>query len=256
MCQSVEGMTPEATPTPDVEFHDEDYPYGYFDKHQRTETMLSDEVRPEVGPGDLVTKLDSLDDFFDEPSSPQTDEDGRSSRTITEFSPDSFEAGTQLYDEQILPILHQASNNTSFQNGFADRSPTMSREGSTVAMNPAAFSLGAQPRPTLHSRSITSPSAPAGFQNQIGGDLGSDDGYMSGGFSDADDDNQNAGHMDRAFFLENMINQPGPTQHPAPGLRRLTSRSRDERYRERPPPGARVPNNLFPRNPAHYGDML
>ncbi|TWU76662.1 Cell morphoproteinsis protein PAG1 [Metarhizium rileyi] len=188
MCQSTEGSSTEATPTAEVEFHEDDFPYDYFDSAERTETMLSDDGRVEVPAGDLVTKLDSLDDFFDEPSSPTTDDDGRSSRTVTEFSPESFESGTELYDEQILPILHEASSTTAFQNGFVDRPMGITRDLAANTMNPGAFTAGMSSRPTLHSRSITSPSAPASYQPHITGEIGSDDEYLSGGFSDADDE--------------------------------------------------------------------
>ncbi len=123
MCQSDEGVVAQAAMTPEVEFHTDDFPYGYFPgSSDRADTMMSDDGRVDVPMGDLFSKLDSLDDFFDDLStSPPSD--GRSSRTVTEFSPDTFESDAQLYDEQILPILHQASNNStmSFQNGFADR---------------------------------------------------------------------------------------------------------------------------------------
>ncbi|KAK3936375.1 cell morphogenesis N-terminal-domain-containing protein [Diplogelasinospora grovesii] len=234
MCQSAEGgVVAEATPTPGVEFHADEYAYGYFPNaiSDRADTMMSDDVglrgiddRMPLA-GDLVSKLDSLDDFFDDLStgSPPLS-DGRSSRTITEFSPDAFESGAQLYDEQILPILHQASSSNSnitslsFQNGFADRPPMliMPREPLALsnAMNPGAFSVVASSsnanvpllgRPGLHARSITSPSAPASYHQpgqsigQIGEFPASDDEYggtmnedvamfSDGVFSDGDDD--------------------------------------------------------------------
>lgn len=256
-CQGSEGTLPEANPTPEVEFHADDFPYGYFGASERTETMMSDEGRGDVHVGDLVTKLDSLDDFFDEPSSPTTDDDRRSSRTITEFTPESFESGAELYDEQILPILHEASNNTSFQNGFADRSPVLSREVSSNTMNPGAFSAMGPPsmRPGLHSRSITSPSAPASYQPQIG-ELASDDEYV-GGFSDADDERPNTGHTESAFSLESMINPP--VRRPQSRMRRVAqSRSRDERSREKAPPqpATRLANTILPPNLTNTGDML
>ncbi|KAI5463763.1 cell morphogenesis N-terminal-domain-containing protein [Mariannaea sp. PMI_226] len=253
-----EDMAPEPGPTPEVEFHTDDFMYGYFGASGRTDTMLSDEGRGEVHAGDLVTKLDSLDDFFDEPSSPNTDEDGRSSRTITEFTPESFESGAELYDEQILPILHEASNATSFQNGFADRSPAMSREASSNTMTPAAFNAinPRLARPNLHSRSITSPSAPASYQPQMA-DLASDDEYV-GGFSDADDERPNTGHTEGAFFLENMISN-SPMRRQTSKLRRFAqSKSHDERTSRRPPPQAatRIGNNILPPNLPNSGDML
>ncbi|KAJ4139044.1 Cell morphogenesis protein PAG1 [Fusarium oxysporum] len=220
--------------------------------------MLSDEGRGDVHSGDLATKLDSLDDFFEEPSSPTTDDDGRSSRTITEYTPESFETGAELYDEQILPILHEASNNTSFQNGFSDRSPGLSREVSSNTMNPGAFSVVIPTvRPGLHSRSITSPSAPASYQPQMG-DIVSDDEYV-GGFSDADDERPGTGHTESAFYLENMIKPV--TRRPQSRMRRgPSSRSRDERSREKPPPqpASRLANSIFPPGMQDHaeGDML
>ncbi|KAM0200899.1 hypothetical protein ACHAPA_010041 [Fusarium lateritium] len=263
-CQGSEGMLTETSPTPDVEFHADDFPYNYFGAPERTETMLSDEGRGDHS-GDLAFKLDSLDDFFEEPSSPTTDDDGRSSRTITEYTPESFETGAELYDEQILPILHEASNNTSFQNGFAERSPgiispgiippgIMSRETSSNTMNPGAFSVVTPAmRPGLHARSITSPSAPASYQPQIG-EIVSDDEYV-GGFSDADDERPGTGHTESAFYLENMIKPT--TRRPQSRLRRgPSSRSRDERSREKAPPqpASRLANSIFPPGMQEHGE--
>lgn len=202
MCQGAEGSMPvEATPTPEVEFHTDEFPYGYFQTSERTETMMSDDARGEGGAGDLFSKLDSLDDFFDDlPQSPPSD--GRSSRTITEYTPDTFESGS-LYDEQVLPILSMAGNGTNtFQNGFADR-PAAGREGNGNTMNPGAFA-SASSRPGLHSRSVTSPSAPASYQPHFA----SDDDLHEDVFSDMEDNGSMAGYNDSSFFLENMVKRP------------------------------------------------
>lgn len=212
MCQSEGGVAVEPAPTP--EFHADEFPYGYFPS-DRTDTMMSDEGRNDSA-GDLVSKLDSLDDFFDDlPQSPPSD--GRSSRTITEYTPDSFESGS-LYDDQVLPILSMAGNSstTSFQNGFADR-PTITREvpGPTAnTMNPGAFA-----RPGLHSRSVTSPSAPASYQPHFG----SDDELPEDVFSDVEDNigGSVAGNLDSSFLLETMIRRP-PPQHSRSRVRGLT----------------------------------
>ncbi|EQL01333.1 hypothetical protein G6O67_000600 [Ophiocordyceps sinensis] len=242
MCQSTEGSITEVTPTPDVEFHTDDFPYDYYDVPDRTETMLSDEGRVEASAGDLVTKLDSLDDFFDEPSSPHTDDDGRSSRTITEFTPESYESGTELYDEHILPILHEASNNTSFQNGFADRPIMTPRDVASNTMNPGAFTMAMPARPGLHSRSVTSPSTPASYQLHTVADVASDEEYLSAGFSDLEDERADARHVDGAFFLESKIKET--RQSPYSGARRFMSRSRDEVQRDKTgnPGTPRMPN--------------
>jgi hypothetical protein len=243
--------------TPEVEFHPDDFPYGYFTgPPDRADTMLSDDGRVDVPIGDLFSKLDSLDDFFDDLStSPPSD--GRSSRTVTEFSPDTFESGAQLYDEQILPILHQASNNsnTSFQNGFADRPILMPREGggggpANNTMNPGAFNVGISGapsssaastltlttsitppnRPGLHARSVTSPSAPASYHPQLApGELTSDDEFPEDVFSDGDDERPGTANGEGAggsFFLENVIRPL--TQGTRSRMRRMTGgRSRD-----------------------------
>ena len=264
MCQGSEGAEPEPTPTPEVEFHADEFPYGYFPDAERADTMMSDGMRGEGHIGDLVSKLDSLDDFFDDPStSPPSD--GRSSRTITEFAPDTFESGAQLYDEQILPILHQASTNTSFQNGFVDRPPMISREGSSNEMNPGAFSVGSPPgaasRPPLHSRSVTSPSAPSSYHPQMD-EFMTDDEYGEDVFSDGEDDRPqgaNGGGGDSSFFLENMLRPLA--QSTRSRMRRLTgSRSKDERLPISPPAQQvpRVPNTFFspPRSQPSQGDMV
>ncbi|KAM7189704.1 cell morphogenesis protein PAG1 [Naviculisporaceae sp. PSN 640] len=252
MCQSAEGAVIEAAPTPEVEFHADEFPYGYFPASDRADTMMSDDVRVDAPMGDLVSKLDSLDDFFDDLStSPPSD--GRSSRTVTEFSPDTFESSSQLYDEQILPILHQASTNTSFQNGFLDRPPA-SREPQNT-MTPGAFNIGLGPsppsintaaRPGLHARSVTSPSAPASYHAQFG-ELTSDDEFTEDLFSDGDDERPSTGHGERggdgSFFLENMIRPFA--QSTRSRMRRMTgSRSRDESSRNNPlsPQVPKVPN--------------
>jgi len=261
MCQSVEGgVATDATPTPEVEFHaDDEFAYGYFPVPDRTETMMSDDMRAESTTGDLVTKLDSLDDFFDDLStSPPSD--GRSSRTVTEYDPDSFTSSVQLYDDQILPILHQAQSTSSFQNGFSDNRPTTATSQTpqtSNAMTPGAFTA-AQPssRPPLHSRSITSPSTPASSNNPHLGDMTSDDEFADDVFSDADDERPNTGGGEGSFFLENMIRPL--TNSTRTGMRRFgTSSTRKgdlDRQRElfrAPPPTQSLPKlptgtNLFP----------
>ncbi|KAI6785179.1 Cell morphogenesis protein-like protein [Emericellopsis cladophorae] len=187
MCQGAEGTPPEATPTAGLEFETDDFQYSYWDasNESRTATMLSDGGRDEGPISDLVTKLDSLDEFFDEPPSPTTDDDRESSRTLTELTPESFESGAQLYDEHILPILREATvNNTAFQNGFADRTHVNAN-----TMTPGAFSATVVPaaRPALHNRSITSPSMPASQQMSVA-EVMSDDEHLSGELSDGDDE--------------------------------------------------------------------
>ncbi|KAG5929510.1 hypothetical protein E4U42_005655 [Claviceps africana] len=247
MCQSTEGSSMEATPTTGVEFHEDDFPYGYFDGAERADTMFSDDGRADGLVGDLVTKLDSLDDFFDEAPSPTTDDDGRSSRTVTEFSPESFDTATELYDEQILPILHEASSTNAFQNGFVDRPMGMSRDMAANTMNPAAFTAGMSFRPPVHSRSITSPSAPAAYPFHMMGEVGSDDEYASGGFSDADDERPQV----RVGIKSPNLSSSRPTINYTP------TRMRDESLREPTLPNItpRMSSKTFYPNVRSPGDV-
>ncbi|KUJ06950.1 cell morphogenesis protein-like protein PAG1 [Mollisia scopiformis] len=259
MCQNSENMDPETARTPEVEFHVDDFQYGYFPVPERTETMMSDEGRGDGNIGDLMMKLDSLDDFFEDSLQSPTS-DGRSSRTITEagFASEGFESGAQLYDEQTLPILHQSlartSSVASFQNGFADMRSSTAMSTQQPAMNPGAFSIGPTSRPGMHSRSVTSPSAPASSSSQTTlvplTSYTSDDDYTEEVFSDGDEDRV-AASGEGSFFLENMIKPLA--QGTRSGMRRLTGgRSRDnERMRDnlrverrglsQPPKSPRVP---------------
>ncbi|KAI0968965.1 cell morphogenesis N-terminal-domain-containing protein [Xylaria arbuscula] len=266
MCQgeAIDGVPAEPTPTPDVEFHADDYGYDYFEMPERTETMMSDEIRGDGHLGDLVTKLDSLDDFFDDISETSPSE-SRSSRTVTEFTPDIYESGARLYDD-VLPILHQASNNSSFQNGFVDRLPS-SKESNANGMNPGAFnnttagSLGG--RPALHARSVTSPSMPMSYQPQLA-EFTSDEEFTEDIFSDGEEDRHRAPVNMPAenFFVENMIKPIKQTTRTH--MRRLTGgRSREtERQRElfraaqQVSPVPKVPSTFLQHKPNPSGDMV
>jgi len=267
MCQgeAVDGVQTDPTPTPEVEFHEDDYRYGYFEMPDRTETMMSDDPRGEGHMGDLVTKLDSLDDFFDDVSETSPSE-SRSSRTITEFTPESYEAGARLYDD-VLPILHQASNNTSFQNGFIDRLPG-SKEHGANAMNHGAFNSAAAPanatRPALHLRSITSPSAPASYQPQLA-DFTSDEELIEDVFSDGEEDRQGVAPnlpAENSFFLENMIRPIKQTTRThmrrlTGGRSRETDRQRDLfRAAQQVSPVPKVPSTFLQHKPNLSGDMV
>ncbi len=87
----------------------------------------------------------------------------------------------------------------------------------------------------------------------MAGDFTSDDEYLSGGFSDADDDRPLASNIGGAFFLERMAKSP-ELEGKNSNLRRLTSRSRDERAREKTPPQPtpRMPTTgVFPKAQGH-----
>lgn len=255
MCQNANNTDGDANPslpTPDVEFHPDDFHYDYFPPAERTETMMSDEGRGDGHINDLVLKLDSLDDFFEDPLQSPTS-DARSSRTITEnnFSDAAYttSAHAKVYDEQTLPILHQSlaksSSTASFQNGFADHSPRLPAPTSN-AMNPGAFTtlpssaINKPVRPSTHARSVTSPSASASFESNVTTYL-SDDDYTEEIFSDGDDEKGTTG--EGSFFLESMI------KGTKIGMRRLTGGRRGDGDRERTREGLKRGGSQPPRSP-------
>ncbi|KIV99219.1 uncharacterized protein PV09_09083 [Verruconis gallopava] len=168
----VSGAKDDETPT--IELVSEDYPFPEW----RTATMMSDDTRQVTitTTGDLVDKLDQLDDFFN-------DEDDDDTSEIH----DTFREST--YEQQTLPILHRSlkrnASVSSFQTGFGDpygsainRIGTSGSAGGSgsgdvrispsreaMIMTPTAFGGFAAPpsqlgtRPILHSRSVTSPTA-------------------------------------------------------------------------------------------------
>ncbi|KAI2628379.1 cell morphogenesis N-terminal-domain-containing protein [Xylaria nigripes] len=264
MCQGevTDGATQEPAPTSEVEFHADDYGYEYSKVPEWTETMISDDIRGEGQMGDLVTKLSSLDDFFDDISE-ASPSDSHSSRTVTEFTPESYESGPKLYDD-VLPILHQTSNDTSFQNVFVDR-PSVSKDTNVNTMSPGAFSSATAPantRPALHTRSNTSPSLSASHQPQLS-DFTSDEEFNEDIFSDGEENRHQVPvnmSTENSFFLENMIKPFKQTTKTH--MRRLTGgRSREaDRQRElfraaqRMSPVPKVPNTFLQHKPNPSGD--
>ena len=96
-CIEDHADTPEITNTPEVAFA-EDYGSNgsYFD---RSATSMSDAIQADGSMGELVMKLDSLDDFFD---------DGNTTTPGREGSRGSVEDRENIYEQQTLPILHKS----------------------------------------------------------------------------------------------------------------------------------------------------
>ncbi|TKA68768.1 hypothetical protein B0A49_08345 [Cryomyces minteri] len=229
-CASTEATGVEEAATPEIEFHEE-YQYSYFP--DRTATMMSDDARGDGNMGELVMKLDSLDDFF---------EDSVSEETLTRQNSHALAAqaaryanGTggvreDLYDQQTLPILHKSLQHntsvTSFQTNFGDlKLPPASRD--PEVMTPTAFNLPATTttlaRPGLPPRSLTSPGQRDQYQASQPPDLLSGD---EGGDEPLSDDDSSIGRSapsDKSFSLENII-RPGHglRSNLRSGMRRLT----------------------------------
>ena len=179
--------TSNAAATPEVEFHTEEYNQGSYFSLERSDTLTSEDPRAEItsetGMGDLVSKLDSLDDFFEDSL---MSENGTtrpySTLTITGFKPDA-DGQADLYDQQTAPILRKLSRTasvTSLQNGFSEHHSSSSRD---PVMSPAAFAPNPTPtstqanplpvRPPLHVRSVTTPAN--NLPKMAGSELASED---------------------------------------------------------------------------------
>jgi hypothetical protein len=140
---SAEESGADAPPTPDVQFHMEDY--SYTSLPDRTATMLSEDGRGEGGFSDTVLRLGDLDEFFGSLDTAATAEtDG--------------ETAPQLYDNRVYAILNTASlartpSVTSFQASFSD--PILS---STATLRER---LGDDNRPGIMTpTAFTAPPAP------------------------------------------------------------------------------------------------
>ncbi|TKA48282.1 hypothetical protein B0A49_13579 [Cryomyces minteri] len=227
--------------------------------------MMSDDARGDGNMGELVMKLDSLDDFF---------EDSVSEETLTRQNSHALAAqaaryanGTggvreDLYDQQTLPILHKSLQHntsvTSFQTNFGDlKLPPASRD--PEVMTPTAFNLPATTatlaRPGLPPRSLTSPGQRDQYQASQPPDLLSGD---EGGDEPLSDDDSSIGRSapsDKSFSLENII-RPGHglRSNLRSGMRRLTGGGGggggggpDVREKEKPRDAVRA--QLLQKNP-------
>jgi len=241
-CGNFDEMNVPDTETPKVEFRQEEFPFSPLSDYHRTATMTSEDTRGDSHIGELVMKLDSLDDFFED------DDDAETLTDLPNFSssgrygngPYAHDMRENLYDQQTAPILHKSltrnASVTSFQSGFIS-DVKLSPARDPGVMTPGAFSSFANsstgalpptshPRPGLHSRSVTSPSAPNQPQ-RISPSLSSttldeqnepfsDDEYSAGRSSSTD--------KGGTFSLENIIK---PVAHDTrsrfrSGMRRLT----------------------------------
>jgi hypothetical protein len=241
-CGNLEDADAPESATPKIEFRADEFPFSPLSEY-RTATMTSEDPRGEGHIGDLVMKLDSLDDFFDD------DDDDDDSETLTDlpnFASSSYQPNgsyttnilntrENLYDQQTAPILLKSltrnASVTSFQSGFSTEPVKLSPGRDHGVMTPGAFSSfnstptapgpTSAPRPGLHARSVTSPSAPN--QGQRISPALSTTALDEIGEAFSDDDIRLTS-ADRTFSLENTAK---PVTHTTGsrirnGMRRLT----------------------------------
>jgi len=257
-CGNLEDADAAQVTTPKIEFRQEEFPFSPLSEY-RTATMTSEDTRGDSHIGELVMKLDSLDDFFEDDDDTETLADLPDSSVFgnNRYASGAYSGSTQdirenLYDQQTAPILHKSltrnASVTSFQSGFSDVKLSPARDPGI--MNPAAFNhpnssqpnVPLQPptsgRPGLHSRSVTSPSAPnqiqrlspAQFSSTVDehGEPFSDDDYATGRSS-------NLHASDKSFRLEKAIGglRQDTRSKFRSGMRRLTGSSGDAKEREK-----------------------
>ena len=204
----------EPVPTPEIEFDSEEFHnYSYFPagsiNHITSEDASVDHALDnDASLGDLMSKLDSLDDFFEDSIlSDNKYRSGYSDVTITGYGSD-LDDGAQLYDEQTAPILQRSLAGDA--GNILHNSFTEDRDSprDAAAMTPGPFGIGlmsaSQERPTLHSRSITSLSN--NFHRANGVDMSTDD-EVDEIFSDDERSSGNNGLPS----LENMIRRSKTT---------------------------------------------
>lgn len=264
-CGNLEELDAAQVTTPKIEFRQEEFPFSPLSDY-RTATMTSEDTRGDSHIGELVMKLDSLDDFF---------EDDDDTETLTDL-PDSSIFGNSryangsygnlhstldvrenLYDQQTAPILHKSltrnASVTSFQSSYSDLKLSPARDPGV--MTPGAFSSFTsaptsaptaataptqQPstilsRPGLHNRSVTSPSAPNQHQ-RLSPALSSAIAVDVDNFSDDDlAIGRGASANDKTFNLENIIRPltQDTRSRIRSGMRRLTGGGGDPKEREK-----------------------
>jgi hypothetical protein len=122
-CGDTETIKEQESATPEVEFHQDDgYVDSYFPMQNPTGTMRTVETATNVNLSDIVSTLDSLDDFFDD-----IDQDTATTPIGTSGSSyvaiDMLDDNGMLYDQQTAPIfshtLNRDPSNLSLQNGLA-----------------------------------------------------------------------------------------------------------------------------------------
>ncbi|KAK4697499.1 hypothetical protein P7C71_g582, partial [Lecanoromycetidae sp. Uapishka_2] len=169
-CIQADSMEAEAIHTPEIEFHadEEHQSSSYFPlEHSNTSTVVEDFRAGSVmegGMGDLLTKLNSLDDFFDDSFDLDDDTpDHYSVRTMIPYNNYS-DSRADIYDQQTAPILHKSLGRTASVsslhngNGYEDLRAPPSSMTPTAFLPSSANSVAPQPsRPSLHARSVTSP---------------------------------------------------------------------------------------------------
>lgn len=256
-CAETDGLESAHAPTVSTPgFHIEDFGESYF-PHLRADTMKSVDTQNESNLGDLLQKLDSLDDFFDESEgfTPPIF-DSISGPTFGNYTADLHDASADIYDQQTAPLLRQSLGHTpssSFHNGFSERLPVKAFHSSPLGVG--STSSGSK-RMSMHARSVTSPTNNFYAHSSASHGQTQNPSVSIPNAFESDDEHENtvsdseerlttsaSARSEGPFTLESVIRS---------GVRRLTSGSSasKERHRELLRSQHRaMTNNSYPRIP-------
>ncbi|KAI9374728.1 cell morphogenesis N-terminal-domain-containing protein [Aspergillus egyptiacus] len=162
-CAEADRMEAQESAPPEVEFHTDEYNDAFFP--MRADTMNSVDTQTDGNMGDLVQKLDSLDDFFEETETSHPPLDALPDMGLRGFAGAYADTNASIYDQQTAPILRKSlartASTSSFHNGLVDSRPSNMRfdsAGIHSAGTSSPHTTSAQTlRPVSHTRSVTSP---------------------------------------------------------------------------------------------------
>ena len=168
-CAEVDDTEAQNAVRPEVEFLEDGFNDGSF-RPDRTNTMQSVDTQADSNIGDILQKLDSLDDFFDDSEAYNILDVVPGSAPQQVLTGQFVDSNANLYDQQTAPILCKSlartASTSSFHHGLTESRPANSAlEGnyndgsdSIAPLHPSAAAPSPAQRPFMHIRSVTSPS--------------------------------------------------------------------------------------------------
>ncbi|EPS33037.1 hypothetical protein PDE_07998 [Penicillium oxalicum 114-2] len=119
-CADADTMSPEEKMAPEVEFRADDFKDTFFP--MRADTMKSIDTLTDGNMGDIVQKLDSLDDFFEETDSGVASLSSAAHPMHRGFMGSYVDTNAHLYDQQTAPILRKSLARTGSTSSFHNAS--------------------------------------------------------------------------------------------------------------------------------------
>ncbi|KAJ5559130.1 hypothetical protein N7535_009006 [Penicillium sp. DV-2018c] len=161
-CGKAEDMQQEDVLNPGVAFHVDEYNDSFYP--MRADTLESIDTQIDGNMGDIVQKLDSLDDFFEETEATTPVMNSVAPPMLPGFTGSYVDTNAHLYDQQTAPILRKSlartGSTSSFHNGLAESRPPNFRFDSPAVHSPVTAippNTGQMFRSGSHTRSVTSP---------------------------------------------------------------------------------------------------